>query len=98
MGFPYEEDTKHFHTIAKRTLDPFGPSLYDDFSKNASEYFYIPHRRKERGVGGLFFDHYNTGDFERDYAMWQAVGKTFLDAIQPIYRPPYQTALYSKRA
>lgn len=85
MGFPYVEDTDHFHAIAKRTLEPFGPSLYADFSKNAREYFYIPHRRKERGVGGLFFDHYNTGDFEHDYAMWQAVGKTFLDAIQPIY-------------
>lgn len=85
MGFPYEEDTRHFHNIAKKTLDPFGLSLYEEFSKNAREYFFIPHRRKERGVGGLFFDHFNTGDFERDFAMWQAVGKTFLEAILPIY-------------
>lgn len=85
MGFPYAEDTEHFHRIAKETLDPFGAHIYPQFSQNAKEYFYIPHRHKERGVGGIFFDHYNTGDFERDYAMWQQVGSTFLDAILPIY-------------
>jgi coproporphyrinogen III oxidase len=85
MGFPYAEDTEHFHRIAKETLDPFGAHIYPQFSQNAKEYFYIPHRHKERGVGGIFFDHYNTGDFERDYALWQQVGSTFLNAILPIY-------------
>lgn len=83
MGFPYEEDTQHFHTIAKESLAPFG--LYEEFSRNARDYFYIPHWKRERGVGGLFFDHYNTGDFQKDLAMWQTVGKTFLQAILPIY-------------
>jgi coproporphyrinogen III oxidase len=85
MGFPYQEDTDHFHKIAKATLDPFGPSLYEEFSKKAKEYFYIPHRKKERGVGGLFFDHFNTGDFEKDISLWQSLGHTFLEAILPIY-------------
>lgn len=86
MGFPYEEDTEHFHSIAKRALEPHGSDLYALFSKNAKEYFYIPHRKKERGVGGIFFDHWNTGDFERDLKMWQSVGSTFLDTIMPIYQ------------
>ncbi len=83
MGFPYEEDTLHFHSTAKNALARFG--LYEEFSKNAREYFYIPHWKRERGVGGLFFDHYQTGNFEQDLAMWQAVGSTFLQAILPIY-------------
>jgi coproporphyrinogen III oxidase len=86
MGHPYTEDTKHFHKTAKNALDPFGKELYPWFAEEARRYFFIPHRRKERGVGGLFFDHYSTGDFGRDFALWQAVGKSFLPAILPIYK------------
>ncbi len=86
MGFLNKEDQEHFHKSAKKALDPFGTDLYSEFSKNAAEYFYIPHWKKERGVGGIFFDHYNTGNFEKDMAMWKNVGQTFLDAIIPIYQ------------
>jgi coproporphyrinogen III oxidase len=86
MGFPYGEDTEHFHRIAKESLDHFGPDIYPTFSQNAKEYFYIPHRKKERGVGGIFFDHYNTGNFEKDLALWKQVGDTFLMTIMPIYQ------------
>ena len=86
MGFSFQEDTDHFHLIAKNTLEPFGKNLYPEFSKNAKEYFFIPHRNKERGVGGIFFDHFNTGDFEKDLSMWQQIGNTFLEAILPIYK------------
>lgn len=86
MGFPYQEDIDHFHNVSRQALDTIDPQLYPQFSQNAREYFYIPHRQKERGVGGLFFDHYNTGDFEKDLHMWQTVGKQFLAAIMPIYQ------------
>lgn len=86
MGFEYLEDKLHFHEIAKKALDPFGKELYQNFSKNAAEYFYIPHRKKERGVGGIFFDYYNTGDFEQDLMMWKSVGNTFLESILPLYK------------
>lgn len=86
MGFPYEEDTQHFHRLAKESLEPFGSDVYETFSQNARDYFYIPHRKKERGVGGLFFDHFNTGNFEHDYSLWRAVGCSFLPALLPIYQ------------
>lgn len=86
MGFPYEEDTDHFHNIAKQTLDQFDSTLYPTFSQNAKEYFTIPHRKRERGVGGIFFDHYNTGDFTFDLSLWKAIGKSFLPAIIPILK------------
>jgi coproporphyrinogen III oxidase len=85
MGFPYEEDNLHFHQTAKETLQPFGDELYKSFAEQAAHYYYIQHRKKERGVGGIFFDHYNSGDPDRDFAMWKQVGDTFLDAIMPIY-------------
>jgi coproporphyrinogen III oxidase len=85
MGFPYPEDTAHFHAVAKKTLDPFGADIYPLFSQNAREYFYISHRNKERGVGGIFFDHYHTDNFDKDFALWKQVGDTFLQTILPIY-------------
>lgn len=86
MGFPYEEDTLHFHNVAKGILAPFGRDLYETFSKNARDYFYIPHWKKERGVGGIFFDHYNTGNIANDRNLWQTVGLSFLETILPIYQ------------
>ena len=86
MGFPYDDDTRHFHTTAQTALDSCDKSLYPLFSQNAREYFYIPHRKKERGVGGIFFDHYQTDDTLKDITMWKTVGKTFIDAILPIYQ------------
>lgn len=85
MGPAYEEDKEHFHGVAKEALDRLDFNLYPQFSSDAKRYFYIPHRNKERGVGGLFFDHFNSGDFDRDEKIWQAVGNSFLDAIMPIY-------------
>lgn len=82
MGFPYQEDTQHFHQTAKEAI---GSDLYTLFSQNAREYFYIPHRKKERGVGGLFFDHFNTGDYNSDRQIWAKVAHSFLPAILPIY-------------
>lgn len=85
MGFPYETDTQHFHKTAKETLDPFGDHLYSEFSQNARSYFYIPHWKKERGVGGIFFDHFNSGDLDADLRMWCEIGLRFPSAILPIY-------------
>lgn len=86
MGFPYEEDATHFHANAKNTLDSIDDALYPIFAQNAKEYFYLPHRKKERGLGGIFFDHYSTPDPDKDLQMWKNVGSTFIDAILPIYQ------------
>jgi len=85
MGFYYEEDALHFHKTAKEALDPFDKQLYPSFSENAKNYFYIPHRQKERGCGGIFFDHLDSGDFAKDFVLWKQIGDTFLSAVLPIY-------------
>lgn len=91
MGFEYPEDKTHFHQIAQSSLDPFDKNLYPKFSKNAAEYFYIPHRNKERGVGGIFFDHFNTGDLKQDLQIWESVANHFLKSIMPIYNKRIHT-------
>jgi len=96
MGFAFEEDNKTFHGAAKKALDPFGEGFYPTFSEQAKNYFYIPHRKKERGVGGIFFDHYNSENFECDFSLLKAVGKSFLNAYVPILERRIHTP-YSER-
>jgi coproporphyrinogen III oxidase len=80
----YAEDTEAFHAALKTHCDPHGPDIYPRYKKWADEYFYIPHRNRARGVGGIFYDDLNTGDWDADFALTQSVGRAFLAAFLPI--------------
>lgn len=76
----------HWHRTAKAACQPFGDSVYADFKRWCDDYFYLKHRQEPRGVGGLFFDDYNTGDFDRDFAFMKSVGDSYIEAYEPIVR------------
>ncbi len=80
----YSEDTAHFHTQQQVHLDPHGTDHYPRFKAWADEYFYIPHRHRARGVGGIFMDDQNSGDWESDFALTQDIGRAFLPAFLPL--------------
>lgn len=80
----YDEDTGHFHSKMQAACDPHGATLYSELKKWADEYFYIPHRKRARGVGGIFYDDRNTGDWDADFQLTQDVGKAFLPAFLPL--------------
>jgi coproporphyrinogen III oxidase len=80
----YAEDTAHFHATMKGACDAHDAGYYDRFKAWADEYFFVPHRGRARGVGGIFYDDLNTGDWEADFAFTQAVGAAFLPAYQPL--------------
>lgn len=80
----FAEDTAHFHATLKTACDLHGPDFYTRFKEWADEYFYIPHRKRARGVGGIFFDDLNTSDWEADFAFTQDVGRAFLPAFLPL--------------
>ena len=80
----YEEDTADFHATQKAHCDPHGEDIYPRYKEWADEYFYVPHRGRARGVGGIFYDDLNTGDWERDFAFTQDVGRAFLNAYLPL--------------
>ena len=82
--YGFEEDATHFHRTCARTLAPFGADLYPRFKAACDAYFYLPHRREPRGVGGIFFDDLNDGGFDRCHSIVQAVGNAFLEAYAPI--------------
>lgn len=80
----YDEDTAHFHATQKAHLDPHGLGHYPRLKDWADEYFYIPHRKRARGVGGIFMDDYCTGDWAADFALTQDIGRAFLPAFLPL--------------
>ncbi|PVA10823.1 oxygen-dependent coproporphyrinogen oxidase [Pelagivirga sediminicola] len=80
----YAEDTAHFHAQQQAHLDPHGTDHYPRLKAWADEYFYIPHRQRARGVGGIFMDDQNSGDWEADFALTQDIGRAFLPAFVPL--------------
>ena len=78
----YAEDTAHFHGVLRDALAPHG--AYDRYKAWADEYFFVPHRGRARGVGGVFYDDLNTGDWAADLALTRDVGRAFLPAYAPL--------------
>ncbi|MEO0696577.1 MAG: oxygen-dependent coproporphyrinogen oxidase [Pseudomonadota bacterium] len=72
------DDTRDFHGAFKAACDAHDADYYPKFKKWCDEYFYLPHRNEPRGVGGIFYDRHNTGDWDRDFNFTQDVGKAFL--------------------
>ena len=80
----YADDTAHFHATQERHLAPHGAQLYPELKAWADEYFFVPHRGRARGVGGIFMDDRNSGDWAADFALTQDIGRAFLPAYVPI--------------
>lgn len=83
---PVDRDTQDFHAAFKAACDRTDASYYPRFKKWCDEYFYLPHRNEPRGIGGIFYDYINTGDFEADFAFTRAVGETFAEIYPAIAR------------
>ncbi len=80
----YSEDTADFHAVLKAHCSRHDPAYYDRFKAWADEYFFVPHRGRARGVGGIFFDDLNTGNWDTDFAFTQDAGRAFLPAFLPV--------------
>jgi coproporphyrinogen III oxidase len=82
--YPDDSDTAIFHAAFKSACDAHDPEYYPKFKKWCDEYFYLPHRDEARGVGGIFYDYVDSGDWDADFAFTQDVGKAFLDVYPRI--------------
>jgi coproporphyrinogen III oxidase len=84
--FPAERDAADFHAALKGACDAHGPDYYERFKEWCDRYFYLPHRDEPRGIGGIFYDNLDSGDWEADFAFTRDVGLAFLDVYPRIVR------------
>jgi coproporphyrinogen III oxidase len=79
-------DAVMFHDALRRACDAHDPAWYPKYKAVCDEYFYLPHRQEPRGVGGIFYDRHDSGDWERDFAFTRDVGQALLDVYPKIAR------------
>ena len=83
---PDPDDTAMFHAALQRACDAHGADYYRRFKQWCDEYFYLPHRGEPRGVGGIFYDYLESGDWEDDFAFTRDIGLAFLDVYPRLVR------------
>lgn len=84
--YPDETDTADFHAAFKECCDRHDPAYYPKFKQWADEYFFLPHRNEPRGIGGIFYDYIDTGNWDADFAFTRDVGQTFKTIYPQIVR------------
>ena len=87
-----DPDTVAFHAAMKSACDAHSTvAPYEKFKTWCDEYFYLKHRQEMRGIGGIFYDYLDSGDFDADFAFTQAVGRAFLSVYPELVRRNFAT-------
>ena len=88
-----DPDTKDFHAAMKAACDAHGTiAPYDKYKSWCDDYFYLKHRKEPRGIGGIFYDWHNSGDWDQDLAFTQSVGRGFRDIYPQLVRRNFALA------
>jgi coproporphyrinogen III oxidase len=86
-----DSDTVAFHAAMKAACDAHGSvAPYDKYKTWCDEYFYLPHRKEARGVGGIFYDWLDSGDWSADMAFTQDVGRAFARVYPELVRRNFE--------
>ena len=94
-----DPDTVAFHAAMKAACDTHSRvAPYDKFKKWCDDYFYLKHRGEMRGIGGIFYDWLDSGDFDPDFAFTQEVGRAFLKIYPELVRREFCQSLDRRRA
>jgi coproporphyrinogen III oxidase len=86
-----DRDTLDFHAAMRAACENRPGVDYDRYKAWCDEYFFLPHRNEHRGVGGIFYDHHNSGEWDADFDFTKAVGEAFLAIYPELVRRNFET-------
>jgi coproporphyrinogen III oxidase len=82
-----DPDAIAFHAAMQAACDAHARvAPYEKFKAWCDEYFFLKHRGEMRGIGGIFYDWLDSGDFAADFAFTREVGRAFLDIYPQLVR------------
>lgn len=81
-----DKDAIVFHKAMQNVCDKHSKEYYEKFKKWCDDYFYLPHRNEPRGIGGIFYDHLQSGDWNKDFDFTKDVGLGFIDIYAKLVR------------
>jgi coproporphyrinogen III oxidase len=89
----HDPDTQAFHAAMKAACDAHaGVAPYEKYKKWCDEYFFLKHRKEPRGIGGIFYDWHDSGDWEADFAFTQDVGRALRKVYPELVRANFEKA------
>jgi coproporphyrinogen III oxidase len=81
-----DPDSTSFHAVMQKACDAHKVADYPRYKKWCEDYFYLPHRKEQRGIGGIFYDNLNSGDWAADFAFTQSVGEAWRSIYPALVR------------